>query len=195
MGNMVELRRAFEEKRLGVVAVDLQKGYYTDNTNAAYPVANSVAVNARIKGVPNHWVAFTRDWAVRSPREFAHKYAHTRIDFHETIDVAEDEWVFEKAAQGAFDTLTPLLFESLRDKKIDTIAVTGVIHSACVTETIAGALLKGFNVFALADATDCHQADVGMWKSWILHMLGDDDRAPFLTVTNSHNFKQALQPA
>lgn len=192
---MVELRRAFEEERLGAIHVDLQRSFFTDFTKVAFPVVNDVACTARVHEIPNHWVAFTRNWAVRSTLGFAQKYVGTNLDFHETITVDKNEMVFEKAAQGTFDCQRSLLNESLRNQNIDTLIVTGVHYFACVAQTIAGALVNDFRVFALADATDCPEAEAGTWKKRLLHVLGDNGRAPLLTVTNSHRFKEALQLA
>lgn len=195
MSDLVELRRAFEEKRLGAIHVDLQNGYYTDFTKVAFPIANDVACTTREHNIPNYWVAYTKNWAALSTLGFMKKYTGTNLEFHKTIAFDKDELVFEKNAQGAFDCQRPLLNVHLRAHNIDTLVVTGVHYFACVAETIAGALIKDFRVFALADATDCPEAEVATWRKKILNVLGDNNRAPLLTVTGSRQFKRALQPA
>lgn len=195
MSGLGNLRRAFDEKRLAVVPIDLQKIFYHSDARMAYPVADGVARTARAHGIPNYWVAYTHDWNIHSTLSFAQKYRNTNLDFNDAIDVGKDELIFTKAAQGAFDTSPSLLHDCLKDNKIDTIAVMGVFYIACVTETMVGAMMKDLQVFALYDATDCHSADVDMWYKRTLRVLGDKKREHLLTMISSHEFKRALQPA
>ena len=195
MSDLVDLKRAFNEKRLAAVHVDLQNCYFREETMAAYPAANDLAAVLRAREVPNHWVAYTRDWSVRTPLQFSQKYTNTALDLHRAIDIAAGEKIFEKAGQGAFDHADAPLCRTLRADGTRALVVDGVIHSACVAQTIAGAMTKGLQVFAAIDATDCHIADHAMWRHWILHTLQDPSRAHLLTVTTSHAIRRALSPA
>lgn len=194
MHKMGSLKEAFDRGRLAAVHVDLQNCYFRAETMAAYPVANDLASSLRDHGVANHWVAYTRDWAKRTPVEYQRKYANTMLEFHRTIDIAAGEMIFEKAAQGAFDHLEAPLYQTLADDGVDAIVVTGVIHSACVAETVAGAMAKNLQVFAAIDATDCHVGDHLTWQQSVLHALNDPACNHLLTVTTTHDIKRALSP-
>ena len=197
MSEMRKLKEAFDRSRLAAVHVDLQCAYFREETMFAYPVANDLAASLRDYGVKNHWVAYTRDWAVRTPAQFAQKYSqhHNKaLNFHRTIKVDENERVFEKALQGAFDNRHAPLYRSLIDDRHDTLIITGVTHKHCVAETIAGAMSKRFRIFAAVDATDCSMGDFPLWRQEILCLLNDASLNHLLTITTSHAIKQTLSP-
>lgn len=175
MSNMFDLKKAYDEKRLGAVHIDLQRCYYRSFAKAAFPVANQFATAMRQGGVENLWVAETRNWKMNITLQFAMKHRNTPRDIHDSIEVAADEYIFEKAANGAFDDDRSLLATHLSGKGIDTLLMTGVMHNVCFSYSVAGALRKDFSVAAVIDATDCSPADFHSWSRSFFRSFGNKE--------------------
>ncbi len=194
-GSDISLRRAFEGARLAAVHVDLQTRFFNEKTMKAYPAVNEFAQEMRRVGVANHWVAYTGFWDVNPYRQFEQDYDARRLGLHRTIQALPDELVFEKNAVGAFDHKRSDLTACLKDRAVDTIMVTGVIHSACVMETIRGALSRNMAAYVVADATDCHPADYNLWRHVILKNMDNPQHAARLHMTTTRAIRAAMVPA
>lgn len=182
---------ALAEGRAAGLHIDLQKGFYTAETRLAFPEANKVAKDLRVSGLRNYWVAMTMGWAVTSYRQFCFNHVAIGLQIHDSMDVELDDIVFEKADQSLFSPYALQGELVLKADAVDTLIVTGVRHTHCVSDTVAGALHRAFKVFVVADATDRPMADFETYEQYLARGL-PQTLQDNLSVIHSGTLREAL---
>lgn len=192
MSDLGTLKAAFDAGRLAAVHVDLQDKYLAvkdQYAERAIVRINAVSSMLRDANIANHWVAYSDLGRVHTHSAFKNlceardETRHHRIS--PLLSAKPDDLVFEKQSWNAFEQEWPALTTHLQDNKIDTVLVTGIYYCGCVQETIVGAIKSGFNVCAIADATDCPDTRFGEWERDIIKDLRGHDTPGRLQVTDS----------
>lgn len=165
------LLKAFDESRVAALHVDLQSQYFCAGSEPAFTAVNALAHEFREASVTNYWAALTGSWQVSAAVNFGERYLPSSLKFHELVQPAAEEAVFEKAEQSLFGPMGMKAECLIKIENVDTLLIDGVIYDRCVADTAIGAVEHGFSSIVIMDATDCRSHDPDSYRASMLKRL------------------------
>lgn len=164
-----------DPKRTALVVIDLQNYFMRGDTADIVPAVNRLAEEVRNRGGKVVWVRHTtegthKNWSVKyeflkSPGERKEHLEELAKDGHgleywSKLDIRPGDGKLKKKRFSAFIRGSSTLEKYLRDRKIDTILVTGTATNVCCESTARDAMMLNFKVVMVSDALAARSDDI-----------------------------------
>jgi len=153
----------FSSKKSALLVIDMQKFFLTRKSHSYIPAATTI--------VPNVNLIITKYREKKFPIIFTfHAYevneetgvmgrwwgdmlrVNNRLsDIHSSIDLHKDDIFLRKNRYSAF--IGTNLDKILKEKKIDTLVITGIMTHLCCETTARDAFMRDYDVYFIVDAT------------------------------------------
>jgi isochorismate hydrolase len=153
----------FSSKKSALLVIDMQKFFLNKESHSYIPAATTIVQNVNLiirkfreqqfpiiftfhayevdeePGVMGRW------WGdmlrVNNPLS----------EIHKSIDLSKDDIILRKNRYSAF--VGTNLDKILKEKKIDTLVITGIMTHLCCETTARDAFMRDYNVYFIVDAT------------------------------------------
>ena len=141
-------------KKLGLLVIDLQNEYFLKNGPLEVPngkkvidKAKKVIKTARELNIPVFHVRHIS----RDPSDSTFRAGSLMVEFMKDVMPEKNEIVITKSRPGAFYSTE--LDDQLKKEHIDTVAIIGLLSFMCVDTTAREAHARGYEVLFIKDAT------------------------------------------
>lgn len=207
-------RHAFADmdpRRTALLAVDLQRGFMdpevahslTPMAVEIVPTVNRLARAVRAAGGLVVWVRMVtteetvREWSVyhddlSTPERRESRLRHMMAggagtELWPELEREDADLVVEKTRFSAFIQGSSDIEETLRDRGIDTVLVTGCVTNVCCESTARDAMMRNFRAVMIADANaarcdEDHNAALANFYSSFGDVMTADEAAGYLAA-------------
>jgi len=158
---------SLDPRRTALVVIDLQNFFMRGDTASIVPSVNRLAGELRKRGGKVVWVRHTtegthKSWSVKyqflkNPELRKEHFRELGKDggglpYWSKLDIRPGDGKLKKKRFSAFIRGSSALEKYLRDRKIDTILVTGTATNVCCESTARDAMMLNFKVVMVSDA-------------------------------------------
>jgi len=153
----------FSQKKSALLVIDMQEFFLNKESHSYIPAATTIIPNLNLiiesyrkKGFPIiftfHAYEVDEDPGVMS-RWWGDmlRVNNPLSKIHSSIDMIQNDIVLRKSRYSAF--IGTDLEKILKEKKIDTLVITGIMTHLCCESTARDAFMKDFDVYFVVDAT------------------------------------------
>lgn len=153
----------FSPKKSALLVIDMQEFFLNKESHSYIPAANTIVPNVNLiidkykkQGFP---IIFTfHAYEVDEDPGVMGKWWGDMLrvnnplsEIHLSIGLNKDDIIFRKNRYSAF--IGTDLDQILKEKKIDTLVITGIMTHLCCESTARDAFMRDYNVYFVVDAT------------------------------------------
>jgi len=153
----------FSPKRSALLVIDMQKFFLNKESHSYIPAATAIVpnVNLIIKKYREHDIPIIFTYHAYEVDEEPGvmgrwwgdmlRVNNPLSDIHSSIDFRKDDIILRKNRYSAF--IGTNLEKILKEKKIETLVITGIMTHLCCETTARDAFMKDYDVYFIVDAT------------------------------------------
>jgi len=153
----------FSSKKSALLVIDMQKFFLNKDSHSYIPAATAIVTNVNLiiskyreKKFP---IIFTfHAYKINEKPGVMGKWWGDMLrvnnplsDIHSSVDLHKDDIILRKNRYSAF--IETDLDKILKEKKIDTLVITGIMTHLCCETTARDAFMRDYDVYFIIDAT------------------------------------------
>lgn len=160
-GKKMDVTYTIKNESTAILVVDMLNDFLTpggkmvlEGGDALFEPINNLLTEGRSKGIPIIYVNDSHRVSLRLDREFTKRAEHCidgtwGAEVVEELSPQQEDFIVKKSRfSGFFETDLDL---TLKDLKIETVIVVGVVTNICVRSTIHDAFFRGYQVIVPED--------------------------------------------
>jgi isochorismate hydrolase len=153
----------FSSKKSALLVIDMQKFFLNKESHSYIPAAKKIVTNVNIListyREQKYPIIFTfHAYEVNEDPGIMGKWWGDMLrvnnplsEIHSSIDLVKDDIILRKNRYSAF--VGTNLDKILKEKKIDTLVITGIMTHLCCETTARDAFMRDYDVYFIVDAT------------------------------------------